>query len=305
MDGLNSLIKKTAREIGFTACGISRAEPLVEEKEYLNDWISQGYYAGMNYLSRLPEKRLDPRSLLEEAKTLITLAYYYLPDPALIPEPPYRIARFALGKDYHEILKEKMQDMVNTLQTITGPFTYSLFTDSAPLLEKAWAVKSGTGWIGKNTLFQVPGKGSWFLLAEILTDLEIETDPPYSGQHCGNCNRCLQACPTGALVAPYVLDARKCLSYLNNEHKEDFSDPVDLHGRLFGCDICQEVCPFNHFAPPLENSWLEPEDTLAKMKEKDWNDLDEASFKSLFRNSGILRGGFARLLRNLHTINQK
>lgn len=303
MQNLNSFIKNTARETGFTSCGICLAEPLQNERKRLDDWISNGFHAEMDYLSSNPHKRLDPKYLLEEVKTIITLAYYYAPNPDLIPASPFKIARFALGKDYHFILKDKTQELVDAIQLLTGPFRYRIVTDSAPLPEKAWAVKSGMGWIGKNTLLQIPGKGSWFLLSEILTDLTIEPDLPFSGQHCGNCNRCIEACPAGAIIAPYILDARKCLSYLTYEKKGGFPPAITLHGCLYGCDICQEVCPFNQTPPPVENSWLVPNPALAAMSRSDWHDLDEHGFNTLFRDSGIKRGGYARLVRNLKTIN--
>ncbi|MCX6271988.1 MAG: tRNA epoxyqueuosine(34) reductase QueG [Bacteroidetes bacterium] len=299
---LNKTIKKIASETGFSACGIADTASLESERQWITQWIRKEYHGTMEYLSREVDKRLDPSLLMENARSLITLAFYYQPDPALIPAAPYRIARYALGKDYHEVLMKKMQIMVQRMSEVTGPFQYRLFTDSGPVLEKAWAVKSGMGWIGKNTLLQIPGKGSWFLLSEILTDMEAEPDEPYTLQHCGNCRRCITACPTAALTEPYLLDTRKCLAYLTLEHKGDFDENTDLHGVFHGCDICQEVCPFNASEPFLENSELEPNPRLAALKAEDWQALTPTSFREMFGNSGILRNGYNRMVRKLHTI---
>ncbi|MHC1708529.1 MAG: tRNA epoxyqueuosine(34) reductase QueG [Bacteroidales bacterium] len=295
----NSLIRQLSFQTGFSACGIGKTTILQTEKERLESWLKNDYHGEMNYLARDPEKRANPALIMDGAKSIIVLAYHYAPDPVYIPDAPFKIARFALGLDYHVVLKEKMSELLEKITEVTGPFQYRMFTDSAPIMEKAWAVKTGIGWIGKNTLLQIKGKGSWFLLSEIITDLDLEADPPYEEQHCGNCRRCLDACPTAALIEPFVLDARKCISYLNFEYKGPFEPGTHLHGRLYGCDICQEVCPFNKPLPFNSSSWLSPNPGLAILNKEDWVNLDEETFNERFRNSGIYRNGYQSLRRNI------
>lgn len=298
----NILIKKLAIDFGFSACGIGRVEPLDNERERLKSWLGKSYHGIMKYMARDPEKRLNPGLIMKDARSIIILAYHYAPDPAYIPKPPFTIARFALGLDYHVVLKEKAEKLVQEIQQKMGTFKYQVSCDSAPVLEKAWAVKTGIGWRGKNSIIQLPGRGSWFLLCEILTELELTPDEPYTGQHCGNCRRCLDACPTKALTSPYVLDARKCLSYLNVEVKGEFEPGTGLYGHLYGCDVCQEACPYNRTVPFNGESWLKPNPTLATLEEEDWTNMDENTFRTIFKDTGIKRYGYSRFVRNLQSV---
>jgi epoxyqueuosine reductase len=302
--GKSEYIKKLACELGFMACGIGVVEELTRERERLESWLGKGYQGDMKYLETTREKRTNPSLLLEGARSIILLAYYYSPDKSFIPAPPYSIARFALGTDYHTVLKERVLRLVEMIQLKTGPFQYKVFSDSAPVMEKAWASRTGIGWIGKNTLLQLPGKGSWFLLSEIITDLVLEPDKPYTEQHCGNCRRCLDACPTGALVEPYMLNASKCLCYLNFDYEGLLPDDTDLHGRLYGCDLCQEVCPFNKSVPVNKDSWLKPKPILAELTVEEWEKMDKDRFSEIFIGSGISRLGYEIFKRNISLLKE-
>ncbi len=301
---LSRKIKQLAKETGFTACGIAGAVPLEREKELLIRWVNNAFCGEMAYLARDTDKRSDPRLLFEGASSVICLAYYYRPADYLIPASPYRIARFALGKDYHAVISQKLSMLAKAIMEITGPFRFKVCCDTSSIMEKAWAVKSGLGWIGKNTLLLVPGKGSYFLLGEIITDLELPADAPYGKDHCGNCSQCITSCPVKAIVEPGLLDASKCLSYLTTSQKTTLSPATALHGQLYGCDICQEVCPYNRMSPTLARSWLEPDPAVSLLPASEWMKMQEADFNLLFKEGDIRKRGFSRFHRQIMLNNQ-
>ncbi len=299
VDPVKDIFRNTAGKLGFSACRFSRIRRLTEDHERLESYVSNGYQGNMAYLAHDPLRRADPALDFPEAKTVISLALYYNPPTEMLPTEPYRIARYALGKDYHLFIKSLLQQLVDEISKTAGDFRYRICCDSEPLLEKAWAVESGMGWIGRNTLLQVKDQGSWFLLGEILTDLELEPDPAEEQPSCGSCTRCLDACPTQALVAPYQLDARKCISYLSSVLKTDLGDKDDLHGWIYGCDICQEVCPYNRHAVPTHQSLLRPNPEYSRIQPADWKELNSQRFEELFLDSAIGVKGYPRLVRNL------
>ncbi|MEI6577607.1 MAG: tRNA epoxyqueuosine(34) reductase QueG [Bacteroidota bacterium] len=298
---LTTFIKNKAREIGFTHCGISKAVFLEEEAPRLEHWLKSGKHGKMSYMERNFDKRLDPRLLVDGAKSVISLMINYAHPSSFIPRENYRVARFALGVDYHTVIKEKLEILRQEIEQIHGPINYRVFTDSAPVLERAWAQRSGLGWIGKNANLINSQLGSWFLLGEIISDLDLTYDIPYEIPNCGTCTRCIDLCPSKAIVAPMVVDATRCLSYLSTEFKGAL--PADLREAaapwIFGCDICQEVCPWNKFSKsPLDN-WLNPNPILAMMSAEEWENISLEAYDSLFRNTGIERIGYERLRRNI------
>ncbi|HRY33305.1 MAG TPA: tRNA epoxyqueuosine(34) reductase QueG [Bacteroidales bacterium] len=301
---LSRKIKKLAEEIGFTACGIARAAPLEHEKEILLQWLQQAFHGEMGYLARETAKRLDPRLLLEGASSVICLASYYKPPDHLVPSFPFRIARYALGQDYHAVISHKLTMLANAIMKITGPFRFKVCCDTSSIMEKAWAVKSGLGWTGKNTLLIIPGKGSYFLLGEIITDLELQADEPYEKDHCGNCSQCMTSCPVKAIIAPGLLDASKCLSYLTTSFKKTHLPGTALHGQLYGCDICQEVCPYNRMTPPVPRSWLEPNPALSLLPASEWTKMREEDFNALFQEGDIRRRGYGKFREQIMLNNQ-
>jgi epoxyqueuosine reductase len=298
---LSHFIKTKALALGFSFCGISKAEFLEDEAAHLEDWLTASHHAKMSYMERNFDKRLDPRLLVDGAKSVISLMINYAHPEEIIPRENYRIARFALGTDYHFVIKDKMEHLVREIETMTGPLQYRVFTDSAPVLERAWARRSGLGWIGKNANLIHPKQGSWFLLGEIISELELIPDTPNDLPNCGTCTRCIDLCPTQAIIAPQIIDANRCISYLTTELRDEipgeFRDSTSPW--IFGCDICQEVCPWNRFSKkPLDN-WLNPNPELAGMSTRDWEELTQSAFQRLFGKSGINRIGFERFTGNI------
>lgn len=299
---LSEEIKQKAIEIGFSDCGIAEAKPLVEESNKLNDWLIQGYHAEMHYMNNHFEKRIDPKKLLEGAKSVISVLLNYYPKEVLSSDDNLTISKYAYGLDYHYVLKDKLNELNEFIERLAGSFSSRIFVDSAPVMDKVWAQKSGLGWIGKNTCLISKKKGSFFFIGEIICDLELAYDPPENEEYCGNCTRCIDACPTGALKGPYELDARKCISFLTIENKDEI--PNKFKGKLanwiFGCDICQDVCPHNKFSIATQVEEFHPKPALKAMKTKDWLDLDKAGFKTLFKNTCLERSKFEGLKRNIH-----
>lgn len=302
---LSERIKQSALQAGFAACGISRAEALGASGDRYRQWIDEGRHAGMHYLSNNLEKRLDPTLLQEGTLSIISLLYpYYSPD-TMNAESGYTIARFARGRDYHVVLKEKMQTLVREIQDIQGSFNYRCFTDSAPVSEKSWAVRSGLGRIGKNSLLIHPELGSFVFLCEILTDLDLHPDEALNGDPCGKCSRCIDHCPTQAIYEPGKIDANRCLAY----HTIEYKDPVPevlrpfLGGKIYGCDICQEVCPHNRDLHEIRDSWFKPDPALLAMTTQDWLELSPEKFNTLFRHSGIKRLGYEGLKNKILSAN--
>lgn len=292
-------IKKLARETGFDLCGISKAQPLEKESGRLGQWLSQGMHGEMAYMTRNKDKRLDPVKLVEGAKSVISLIHNYYPSKNLFEKKNYKIARYAYGKDYHFVIKKKLIKFIKVLEKKFGAVNGRVFVDSAPVMERQWAAKAGLGWTGKNTLLLNRSMGSYFFLAEAITDLELQPDHPVK-DYCGSCTKCIDACPTSAL-SPYKLDARRCISYLTIELKNDI--PPEFKGKyndwIFGCDVCQEVCPWNRFSKPHNEPEFEPDPELERMNEPEWNEITEEIFRKLFRKSAVKRSKFTGLKRNI------
>ncbi len=300
------LIKQKAVCLGFQACGISRAGFLQEEKIRLESWLVRGMHGEMEYMARNAEKRLDPRLLFEGGKSVVSvLLNYYPSEKQTDPEAPV-LSKYAYGRDYHFVLKEKLQLLLQYIQSEIAPCTGRAFTDSAPVLDKAWATRAGLGWIGKNTNLISVEHGSFFFIGELILDLELEPDEKTVANHCGTCTRCIDACPTKAIVAPYVVDARKCISYQTIELRGELDETLKgkFANRVFGCDICQDVCPWNLKSEPHHEPGFDPNPQLMQLTGKEWYDMDESVFNDLFRNSAVKRTKYAGLRRNLRFLEE-
>jgi epoxyqueuosine reductase len=298
---LTSWLKNRAAGLGFSACGIARAGLLEQEAVHLENWLKAGMHGEMAYMENYFDKRIDPRKLLEDAKSVIVLLYNYFPEQALPEAGNYVLSKYAYGKDYHFVIKDKLKQLIAELRDRAGDISARPFVDTAPVLERAWAEKAGLGWVGKHTNLIVPKQGSFFFIAGIITDLELDYDEPRNNDFCGDCRRCIDACPTQAIVAPRVVDARKCISYLTIELKNEI--PVAFAGqmedRVFGCDICQDVCPWTRFSAPHNEPRFSPHPALGKMKKSDWESLTRELFNELFRKSAVKRAKFQGLIRNV------
>lgn len=296
-----SIIKSEARRLGFDYCGISKAEFLEEEAPRLEKWLLEKKQGQMNYMENYFDKRLDPRLLVDNAKSVISLLYNYYPEKHQLPDAP-KISKYAYGQDYHEVIKARLHEFLQTLKEKIGDVNGRVFVDSAPVLDKAWAAKSGLGWIGKNSNLITKEKGSFFFIAELIIDLELEYDGPIK-DYCGTCTRCIDACPTGAIVEPYVVDGSKCISYLTIELKENI--PQEFKGKMenwvFGCDVCQDVCPWNSFSEPHNEPLFSGGNHLS-FTEADWQELTEETFNLVFKNSAVKRTKYKGLKRNIEFI---
>jgi epoxyqueuosine reductase len=290
-------IKAKALELGFDACGIATASDLPLQRQILNDWLQKGYHGEMQYLNRNIDKRTDPRLLMENCQSVISVLIHYHPSQSLSPESKYQIARYAYGDDYHKIIKDKLYLLMEFIQQKMPQVTMRAFSDSAPILDKTWAIKAGLGWMGKNTLLLNKKLGSYFFIGEILISAQLDADNPITESYCGSCTRCIDACPTQALIEPYVMDSRLCISYLTIESKTDVPESLTtkINSWIYGCDICQEVCPWNHYAKPQSPSVFKLSDGLTIMRKQDWEQMDEATYQHIFAASAIKRSGFARL----------
>lgn len=299
------LIVAKAKELGFFYCGVSKADFLEEEEPHLTKWLKEQKNGSMQYMENHFDKRLDPRILVPGAKSVVSLLLnYYTPKKQLDPEAP-KISQYAYGEDYHFVIKDKLKSLFNWIQTEIGEVDGRVFVDSAPVMDKAWAKKSGLGWIGKNSNLINPKEGSFFFIAELILDLELEPDGPIK-DYCGTCTKCIDACPTDALATPYVVDGSKCISYLTIELKDEllpseFKDKMD--NWMFGCDICQDVCPWNRFSKPHTEKAFTPHEKLLHMNKSDWEDLSEEVFREVFRKSAVKRTKFSGLKRNIDFIN--
>ena len=296
-----------AAQMGFDACGIARATVLEEESAHVEQWLEGEREGEMGYLTRNKEKRYDPRLLAEGTKSVVTVLYNYFPKQVL-PGERYKIAKYAYGSDYHEVLKRKLRQLVEHIETQTGKLEgVRVFVDSAPVLDRAWAVRCGLGFIGKNTTLIHPKKGSFFFIGHLFLPLELEETGQPLPNRCGRCTKCLDACPTGALEAPFRIDARKCISYLTIEYKGslDGYDPKAFRGWMYGCDICQDVCPYNRFSLPNSEPEFQPSEQLLAMREEDWKSIDKDRFDALFKRSAMQRAGFEGLKRNVEFISRE
>ncbi|MCU4174634.1 tRNA epoxyqueuosine(34) reductase QueG [Carboxylicivirga sp. N1Y90] len=295
------LIRDEALRLGFSDIGFAKVEKLEEDEQHLKTWLDKGYHADMAYMANHFEKRLDPALLVDGAKTVVSVLLNYKPkELQKDPEAP-KLARYAYGKDYHFVIKDKLQDLFDYIQREIYPdLDGRLFTDSAPLLDRAWAVKSGLGWIGKNTNLLHKKLGSFVLIGELIINLELEPDTPIKDA-CGGCQRCIDACPTKALIGPYQLDSNKCISYLTIEHRDDI--PEEFKGQMenwaFGCDICQEVCPWNWKARPTKEPEFTPHADLLLLSKDDWHNMELDQFQEVFRKSALKRTKYKGLKRNL------
>ncbi len=294
-------IKSEAAKLGFESCGIAKAEALDDDARRLENWLQQGFHGKMQYMENHFDLRIDPRKLVPGARSVITFTLNYYPETSQAPEAP-KIAKYAWGIDYHYVIREKLNQLLDSIREQIGAVEGRGFVDSAPVLERSWAVRSGLGWVGKNANLLTKKAGSFFFIATLITDLELEPDPPFATDHCGSCTRCLDACPTDAIVAPTVVDGSKCISYLTIELKDaliptEFQDKMG--GWAFGCDICQDVCPWNRFSRPHQTEAFRPIPEVLNLSKSEWEELDEQSFKRIFKNSPIKRTKWTGIQRNL------
>ena len=295
------IIKAKAKELGFLDCGISKAVYLREEKEHLMEWLQNNMQGEMSYMSRNIEKRLDPGLLVENARSVVSVLLNYFPSESQINSDAPVLSKYAYGTDYHFVMKDKLGKLLDFIQTEISPCEGRFFVDSAPVLDRAWAAKAGLGWVGKNTNLISPEHGSFFFIGELIIDLELPADEKIVHNHCGNCTRCLDACPTKALVSPFVLDARRCISYQTIENRGEIDPELKgrFENRVFGCDICQDVCPWNLKSEPNKESLFSPEIKLMNLSKEEWQNMDKTLFNKLFRSSAVTRTRFEGLKRNL------
>jgi epoxyqueuosine reductase len=299
------LIKEKALAMGFTSIGISKAAFLEEEAPRLERWLKNGYQGEMSYLENNFDKRLDPRLLVDGARSVISLSYNYFPEEAQV-EDSYKIAKYAYGQDYHHVIKSQLQELLLFIQQEIGAVNGRVFTDSAPVMERAWAERSGLGWNGKNSLLIQKNKGSFFFLAEMILDLELEYDVPFTTDHCGTCTKCIDACPTQAILPNNTVDGSKCISYFTIELKNELPNTVKgkFDDWMFGCDICQDVCPWNRFSKPHTEPLLNPHSDLLQMTKNDWQEITEDVFKKVFQKSAVKRTKFSGLTRNINFLKE-
>ncbi len=298
-----SIIKSIAQELGFSFCGISKAEFLKEEAPQLEEWLKRGYQGSMGYMENHFDKRLDPTLLVPGAKSVISLIYNYYPEKDLAKDNQLKIAKYAYGEDYHFVLEDKLKEFLQHIREQIGEVHGRAFVDSGPVMERAWAKKSGIGWIGKNSLLLNRSMGSFFFLAELIIDLELEYDGPIK-DYCGTCTACMDACPTDAIPQPYVVDGSKCISYFTIELKEEI--PSSVKGKfenwIFGCDICQDVCPWNSFSKPHSEQRFNPHPDLVNMKHEDWKEITDEVFQKIFKKSAVKRTKLEGLKRNIRFV---
>lgn len=295
-----TLIKTQAKALGFLSCGISKADFLEDEAPKLEQWLNQNHHGEMSYMANHFDKRLNPRLLVPGAKSVVSLLLNYYTDQSQEdPEAP-KISQYAFGEDYHSVIKDKLKTLMTNIHEEIGAVDGRVFVDSAPVMDKAWAAKSGLGWVGKNTNLISKKVGSFFFIAELIIDLELDYDSPTT-DHCGSCTACIDACPTEALIAPYKIDGSKCISYLTIELKDQI--PSEFQGKMdqwaFGCDVCQTVCPWNRFSTPHQEPAFNPQSELLSMTKNEWEEMTEEVFGVLFKNSAIKRTKYQGLKRNI------
>jgi epoxyqueuosine reductase len=299
---ISQAIKDKAIELGFMDCGISKVEFLEKEATYLENWLKNGMNGKMSYMENHFDKRLDPSLLVDGAKSVISVTLNYFPEEDLFFDKNLKISKYAYGTDYHFVLKYKLKDLLKFIIQELGDVNARVFTDSAPIMDKAWAERSGIGWQGKNSMLISKQKGSFFFVGEVVLDVDLEYDNPTEG-HCGTCTKCIDACPTEAITSANVIDGSKCISYLTIELKDEiipkeFSQQME--GWMFGCDICQDVCPWNRFSKPHKEEKFNPHPNL---KDAEWTELTDEIFRELFKMSPIKRTKLAGLERNINFVN--
>ena len=295
-----AIIKRLANELGFDACGIAKARFLEEEAPHLEQWIDNNYHGHMAYMANHFDKRLDPQKLVPGAKSVVSLLYNYFPAKDLAKQHGYKLAKYAYGKDYHEIIKNKLWDFLEQARTEIGEIDGRVFVDSAPVMERQWAQLAGLGWLGKNGLLLNKGKGSFLFIAELIIDLELDYDLPMA-DYCGTCTRCIDACPTAAIVESGVVDGSKCISHYTIELKSELpiSETKPFENWIFGCDICQDVCPWNRFSEKHIEPAFTPNLELQNMKAANWEELNQESFDRIFKDSAVKRPKYTGLMRNI------
>ncbi|OYX84372.1 MAG: tRNA epoxyqueuosine(34) reductase QueG [Flavobacteriales bacterium 32-34-25] len=295
-----TFIKSEAKRLGFLSCGISKAGFLEEEAPRLENWLNKNHNGQMAYMENNFDKRLNPTLLVDDAKSVVSLLLNYYPEKEQIQDS-YKISKYAYGKDYHFVIKDKLKELLFSIQENIGEVSGRVFVDSAPVLDKAWAAKSGLGWIGKNSNLLTQKVGSFYFIAELIIDLDLEYDYATT-DHCGSCTACIDACPTQAIVAPYIVDGSKCISYFTIELKENI--PTEMRGHfddwVFGCDTCQDVCPWNRFSKSHNEPLFNPNPALLSMTKKDWEEMTEETFKIVFKDSAVKRTKFQGLSRNVN-----
>lgn len=295
----SQLIKAESKRLGFLSCGISKAEFLEEEAPRLENWLYKNYHGQMSYMENHFDKRLNPTLLVDDAKSVISLLLNYYPSE-IQNEESYKISKYAYGQDYHFVIKEKLKELLHFIHSEIGDVSGRAFVDSAPVLDKAWAAKSGLGWIGKNSNLLTQKVGSFYFIAEIIIDLDLEYDHATT-DHCGICTACIDSCPTEAIVAPYHVDGSKCISYFTIELKDNL--PQEMKGKfdnwMFGCDVCQDVCPWNRFSKPHKEPLFNPNPDLLSYSKKDWEEITKDTFDKIFKNSAVKRTKLEGLKRNV------
>ena len=295
-----NLIKKEAKRLGFLSCGISKAEFLEDEAPRLENWLNKNMHGEMSYMANHFDKRLDPTLLVPDSKSVVSLLLNYFPEETQTNET-YKISKYAYGEDYHFVIKDKLKQLLNFIQNEIGEVHGRAFTDSAPVLDKSWAAKSGLGWIGKHSNLITKSNGSFYFIAELIIDLELDYDYAVT-DHCGSCTACLDACPTQAITEPYVVDGSKCISYFTIELKNEI--PSDMKGKfddwMFGCDICQDVCPWNRFSKPHKEPLFNSSKELLTMSKKEWEEITEEVFQKTFEKSAVKRTKYSGLIRNIN-----
>lgn len=296
----SQLIKQKAEKFGFQSCGISKAEFLEEEAPRLETWLNKGYHGEMQYMENHFDKRLNPTLLVEGAKSVISLSYNYFPKVKIDEINNFKISKYAYGEDYHEVIKDILKNMVAEIQEEIGEFGFRVFVDSAPVLEKAWARKSGLGWVGKNANLITKKHGSFYFLAEIICDLELDYDLAVT-DHCGSCRACIDTCPTQAIVSDRIVDGSKCISYATIELKNEIPDYFNgkMNDWIFGCDVCQDVCPWNRFSAPTLQEKFAPNFQKLNFRKNEWKELTQELFSEIFKKSAVKRTKFSGLMRNI------
>jgi epoxyqueuosine reductase len=293
-------IKTEAQRLGFLSCGVSKAEFLEEEAPRLERWLKQNQHGKMHYMENHFDKRLDPTLLVDGSKSVISLLYNYFPEETQHDKSAPKISKYAYGKDYHFVVKAKLRELLAFIQDEIGEVSGRAFVDSAPILEKAWAKKSGLGWIGKHTNLLTQRVGSFYFIAELIVDLELDYDTPVT-DHCGTCTACIDACPTQAITAEYGVDGSKCISYFTIELKDQI--PSDMKGQfdnwMFGCDVCQDVCPWNRFSKSHNEPLFQPHYQLLAMTKSEWEEITKETFNKVFKNSAVKRTKYSGLVRNI------
>ncbi len=301
-ENYSKLIKAEAKRLGFLFCGIAKAGFLEEDAPRLTNWLKNNLNGKMDYMQNHFDKRLNPQLLVDDAKSVISVALnYYTNQEQKDPEAP-KISKYAYGIDYHDVIKDKLKQLLNYIKENIGEVGGRAFVDSAPVLDKSWAKKAGLGWVGKNANLLNKNAGSFFFLGELIIDLPLSYDDAFTSDHCGTCTRCIDACPTEAIVKPYVVDGSKCISYLTIELKDAI--PQEFKGKMdnwmFGCDVCQDVCPWNSFAVPHREEAFHPNPEILNMKKHEWQEITEDVFKKVFSKSAIKRAKFIGLKRNIN-----